>query len=831
MSHKYYDEQFCEIQDCLVATLNSEPAQADRRENRQLLAGLYVRYITIANKLGTCVDQMVQPQKRLLLRKLLEATLGRILELKTDLVEADLSEWTHCGDILEDLRITPNDSELEIPACFRREREQEINCRKGVIDDVLNKLGFTDEVDERLPMSEQQAILVIQTHERARQGRLRAQFMKEIRSMKDKNKPVVTESEGDEQQLGVNLAAAVKIQKIWRGYMARRATRRQKLQEMLLIGMIPPPKKRNEEIEKDLENQERRRQLQIQRQEEYSQDIKKIRSHLEKTQRGPVLEQLSDQVRNWFHEFKAQTGTIPEYTGSERSASRQMPSRQGTDSETSKSTPGSSKESKMTKTRASKSGKEPKAAEDVEDEEDWRCKAIVSTFAPELNVRKEEYEEWWRNKDESSNPRQHHYKHIIEHEQMTEMENELRKVVDEMMKAELMLLQDAFDKDRGHKSKKKSSKKSRKAMKKGKKKKEKDLTPDRTTQSLFEELVANGIIKRYPEVWMQDFRGERSFHPPAAHNRGKEPPFDLGDIRQVLTEYCVVPLLSARLHRNTPPIKSVLLAGPKGSGKDMLLHAICNEIGAVLFDLTPANIVGKYPGKSGLIMLIHLVVKVSRLLQPSVIYMDNAERPFVKKVPKTDRTDPKRLKKDLPKMVKNFGTEDRVILIGATNCPWESDQKLLQQVYQKFLIIPRPKYSSRYASSRILAAFGRDTPNDRIKYAIWTHLLNRHMPVSWKFDTSVVSKISDGYTVGSIVSTVKEVITVKRMLQLRIHPLSPLELVNALCKRTPVYKEEDEALELWWSKVPMVRRRLRAVEMLIEEEEEMMAKQANAKKK
>lgn len=33
-------------------------------------------------------------------------------------------------------------------------------------------------------------------------------------------------------------------------------------------------------------------------------------------------------------------------------------------------------------------------------------------------------------------------------------------------------------------------------MKKGKKKKEKDLTPDRTTQSLFEELVANGIIKR-----------------------------------------------------------------------------------------------------------------------------------------------------------------------------------------------------------------------------------------------------------------------------------------------------------------------------------------------
>lgn len=127
----------------------------------------------------------------------------------------------------------------------------------------------------------------------------------------------------------------------------------------------------------------------------------------------------------------------------------------------------------------------------------------------------------------------------------------------------------------------------------------------------------------------------------------------LGDIRQLLTEYCIVPLLTPKLHECTPHIKSVLLAGPKGSGKDMLVDAVCTEAGAVLFDLTPSNIVGKYPGKTGLIMLIHLVTKVARLLQPAVIYMDCAERPFVKKIPKTDRSDPKRLKKDLPKIVKS----------------------------------------------------------------------------------------------------------------------------------------------------------------------------------
>jgi IQ and AAA domain-containing protein len=56
--------------------------------------------------------------------------------------------------------------------------------------------------------------------------------------------------------------------------------------------------------------------------------------------------------------------------------------------------------------------------------------------------------------------------------------------------------------------------------------------------------------------------------------------------------------------------------------------------------------------------------------------MDTAEKPFVKKVPKQDKSDPKRLKKDLPKIVKGIGPEDLMILIGCTNNPWEGDQKV-----------------------------------------------------------------------------------------------------------------------------------------------------------
>lgn len=359
--------------------------------------------------------------------------------------------------------------------------------------EVLGKLGFLEKVEEKIEMSEQRAILIIQTHERARQGRLRAQFMKEIKTMKERSKPLV--GEGEEGKEGkLSLSAAMRIQKVWRGYITRRATRRRKLQEMLLIGMIPPGKTKSEEIEREKEVREKRRDLQEERRKKYEDAVKECRATIEKNQRGAVLEQLSDQVRNWLHEYRSQTGKIPEYTGgSERTSSRMMMSRQGTDSDVSKSTsPGSSKESKSKKVKTTK--KDEKGGGDEDDE--MSSKATVSTFLPELTLRKEEYDEMWRNKDETVNPHQYHYVDIIENEQMAEMENELRKVVDDMMRTELQLLQEAYDRDRGFKGKRqKASKKTRKGGKKSKKKKEKDLTPDRTLDSLFEELVANGIIK------------------------------------------------------------------------------------------------------------------------------------------------------------------------------------------------------------------------------------------------------------------------------------------------------------------------------------------------
>lgn len=72
--------------------------------------------------------------------------------------------------------------------------------------------------------------------------------MKEIRMLKEKGKPDGVKEKTD------GLLAAMKIQKLWRGFATRRKTRRRKMEEMYLIGMIPRPNDKKNEPNEDMEN-------------------------------------------------------------------------------------------------------------------------------------------------------------------------------------------------------------------------------------------------------------------------------------------------------------------------------------------------------------------------------------------------------------------------------------------------------------------------------------------------------------------------------------------------------------------------------------------------
>lgn len=104
---------------------------------------------------------------------------------------------------------------------------------------------------------------------------------------------------------------------------------------------------------------------------------------------------------------------------------------QGTESTVSKSTAVSSKESKKSKRSKSKKDSE---TEQSEDETDLGFKSIPSNFLPELIHANQEYQDVWRDKDESANPMQLPYRDMIEAEKTREVEDEVRVVVDQAMR-------------------------------------------------------------------------------------------------------------------------------------------------------------------------------------------------------------------------------------------------------------------------------------------------------------------------------------------------------------------------------------------------------------
>lgn len=68
---------------------------------------MYIKYIQIFRRLEQAYDQIVHPQKRRVLRHVLDGVMGRVLELKNEMVSLEISEYHYFDDVLSDLKLTP----------------------------------------------------------------------------------------------------------------------------------------------------------------------------------------------------------------------------------------------------------------------------------------------------------------------------------------------------------------------------------------------------------------------------------------------------------------------------------------------------------------------------------------------------------------------------------------------------------------------------------------------------------------------------------------------------------------------------------------------------
>lgn len=785
--NKLWHEAQMQLNDLLQVELpKTEPKpENDKVAAFQLLATLYVKYVQTFRRLEECYDQITHAQKRRILRHVLDGVIGRLIELKHEMIGLELSEYHFFDDVLQDLKLTPNDIELPIPKYFVIEKVEAFAEKEKLLSDILSTMEPKESKDKtEISMSIEEAIRLIQTHERARQGRARASMYKNLMREMERQNAVRGESTMDK-----NLAA-IAVQRRWRGHITRKKAAQMREEEFMFLGMEPTPLPKDSKQLPQYgakKTEERRREIVKHNEKEYQQGLVSIKEKIRQAEGPDMKERMISQIRQWFLECRDVTGKFPEYPDEDEGGSAMIFKNKsvtelekemadieaGGKEEKGKKDKKDSKDKKKDKKDKKDKGKDKKG-----DDEGWTM--APSAFVPNIVDGTENFKTVWENrKDTQLN--QAFDAELVKDEKRIEVEETIRLEVDELMREELKNLKAAIDKSKDKKKKKKSKKK-----KKGKKKKkEKDLTPDKTITELFTELVEQQIIVKPQNYHLNDFEGDYSYLGTTLRQAGIEPMPSLTDARHLTALYGILPLGSESIHENAPLVKSVLITGPRGCGKKMLANIIANEVGATLFDLSPANIVGKYPGKDGLKMLIHLVSKVGKALEPTVILINDCEKQFAKKLSKADKDlDPKRLKKVLPKFMKGVKSDSRFLLVGTTAQPYDAPPKPLCKQFSNIIMIPRPDYASRFL--------------------LWKSFITKNAGIlSNSLDISSLAKVSDGYTAGQILSAVKEVLTERRASQQQAKPLQAFEFIPGLARNDPIYKEEEEAYKKWWSKTPL----------------------------
>ncbi|XP_051480096.1 dynein regulatory complex protein 11 isoform X2 [Apus apus] len=718
----------------------------------EMLTTSYIKYMRIFRSLETAHDHLVNQQKQSLIRQVLDGVIGRILEIKKEMVELENSEFQVMDDTLVDLQLLPEDLEVPIPRYFIKENLEVLQERERILDEVL--LNESLETEQPLEAPEEP----VETTQAADEDHPPAAFMKQTYLTRRREIP-----------LPKLISAATCIQKVWRGYIQRKKTDIMREEEMIFLGMSLPPPLQASSVPQTPARQVTAQKAEVQKSQEKVLTKEKLRER----ERLNIKEDLQEQMGQCFIECRHILGRFPDYPtekagGSMALFSQKTPEQVAAElaakEEMALQNKDKAAKDKMKDKTPQKPGKKEKPAE--EEEGGWRM--APSHFLSILEEGNSHYKAFWQKRDQRWDFLQDHDPELIKEVKEEDVEEELRMQVGELMQQKLEDLRLAVDGEKRDKPKKgrKGAKSSKGKKTKGKKKRselEEDLTPDRTIESLYKELVAGGFLIKAQNVNISDYLG------------------------------------SPTVHERAPLVKALLLAGPSGVGKKMLVHAICRETGANLFNLSASNLAGKFPSRKEVQLLLHMVLKVAKELQPSVVWVGETEKVFSKAGPKAGG-EMSSLEKLLPEFLKALKAQDRVLLVGTTSQPFQANPKPFCKLYQKILLVPRPDYASRHA--------------------LWKHFILQHGGVITKrLKLSSLAEVSDGFTQGKILQAVQGVLKDLRLLQMDKQPLRVEEFLVSLGRLEPVYQEEEEAFKAWYARTPLGQAWSKALAARKEEED------------
>ena len=657
-------------------------------------------------------------------------------------------------EVLQEMNLPYNAMEIPVPRYFVDDRRHELGARAKFLEALIHKfettkpeLGkpnvFVGRVNWTKPVPE------YLTRDVFAPPPLSAE---EAEAKRIEDERIAEEYRSDLEER-VNILAATKtkdqiatiIQKYTRGWLARREYDRLMDEELVFLGMKPAPRPedpRDDPILRDLANNVMRKKMQYANQAEYLAAYENLKDRVKERHGQEMREEVQDKINSWFLENRdPETGEFPDFPDVESGGSRDIlnpPPKEEDDADLDpKAAKAKADAEKKKKAEEEKKKKEAakKKGKDGDDKPKPKCPA---KFINPLRDAVDSFNRTWSKVNdtglEGGNFDQRFISSVVEEELKPVVFEEVRKEVDEEMRLLLENLREMVAAERAAKAgpaKKGKGKKGGKGGKGDKKKggdgkkkekgggggggkaggkaggkKGKDLTADRTIESLYAELVELGIVQPVPpEHTLDAYAGDINIMGATLERNKYFPDPSMAQVRQMVTELAVLPLGASgeTVHSAIPGhCKTLLLYGCKDTGKTALAHAIANHTGAIFFNLSPRNTDGKYPGKKETTLMIHMVFKVARTMQPAVIYVDELEKVFLSDKKKLREYKSKelfnRIKKDLLKEVKGMKKGERVMIVGCSSEPYlcvKKDQRGFMKEVSRFVYCPVPDDLSR----------------------------------------------------------------------------------------------------------------------------------------
>ncbi|CAM9842386.1 unnamed protein product [Pylaiella littoralis] len=140
------------------------------------------------------------------------------------------------------------------------------------------------------------------------------------------------------------------------------------------------------------------------------------------------------------------------------------------------------------------------------------------------------------------------------------------------------------------------------------------------------------------------------------------------------------------------PWKGILLYGPPGTGKSYLAKAVATESDAVFFAVSSSDLVSKWQGESE--KLVRNLFEMAREHERSIIFIDEVDSMCGSRS-EGENDSARRIKTEFLVQMQGVGnTHDGILVLGATNVPWELDPAMRRR-FEKRIYIPLPEPEAR----------------------------------------------------------------------------------------------------------------------------------------